>query len=51
MSRLPILRVFVTAMSGFASFNLATAGFFNAAFETNVTQLASALPNAPNIGR
>jgi hypothetical protein len=45
------LRVFLTATSGFASSSLRTAGFFNAAFDTKVTDVASALPNAPNIGR
>ena len=30
---------------------LRTAGFFSAAFDTNVTEVESALPNAPNIGR
>ena len=29
----------------------ATAGFFSAAFDTNVTDVDSALPKAPNIGR
>ena len=51
MSRLPMPRVFLTATSGFRSPSFATAGFFNAAFDTKVTDDASARPNAPNIGR
>ena len=51
MSRLPIRRVFFTATSGLPSFNFATAGFFNAAFDTKLTDVESALPNAPNMGR
>ena len=51
MSRLPILRVSFTATSGFASPSLRTAGFFSAALDTKVTDVESARPNAPNIGR
>ena len=52
MSFLPILRVFFTATSGLREAELrAPPGSSSAAFDTNVTDVASALPNAPNIGR
>ena len=44
-------RLFLTATSGFARSSFRNAGFFSAAFDTNVTDVESALPNAPNIGR
>jgi hypothetical protein len=48
---LPILRVFRTAIRGLRRSSAATAGFFSAACDTKVTEVASAAPKAPNIGR
>ncbi len=44
-------RVPDTAISGFCSPSAATAGFSSAAFEIKVTDVFSALPKLPNIGR
>ena len=45
------VRVPATAISGFCSPSACSAGFSSAACETNVTEVFSALPKLPNIGR